>query len=65
MNKSIWTLAVFAILTSMVYANAVFINGPMKFKPIASAAYEQTTANDPLILNDANYQSRKPKLIGQ
>jgi len=65
MNKSIWALAVFAILTSMAYANAVFINGPMKLQPIASAAYEQTTANDPLILNYGNYQSRKPKLIGQ
>lgn len=50
MKKSMLTLPICAALTTIVYADAVYINGPMKFKPIAASAYEQTTA-DPLILN--------------
>lgn len=50
MNKSILTIPVCAALTTLVYADAVFVNGPMKFKPIAASAYEQTTS-DPAILN--------------
>lgn len=50
MKKSMLALPACAILTTLVYADAVFVNGPMKFKPIAASAYEQTTA-DPLILN--------------
>lgn len=50
MKKSMLTLPICAALTTIVYADAVYINGPMKFKPIAASAYEQTT-NDPLILN--------------
>jgi len=34
----------------MAYADAVLVNGPMKFNPIAASAYQQTTT-DPLILN--------------
>ncbi len=50
MKKSILTLPVCAVLTSLVYAGAEKIDGPMKFKPIAASAYEQTTT-DPDILN--------------
>ncbi len=50
MKKSILTLPVCAVLTSLVYAGAEKIDGPMKFKPIAASAYEQTTT-DPHILN--------------
>lgn len=38
-------------ITTLVYAtDASFVNGPMRFMPIAGSAYEQTT-NDPSILN--------------
>ena len=50
MKKSMLALPVCVVLTTLVYADAVFVNGPMKFKPIAASAYEQTTT-DPLILN--------------
>ena len=50
MKKSILALPVCVALTTLVYADAVFVNGPMKFKPIAASAYGQTTT-DPLILN--------------
>ena len=50
MNKSILAVPVCVALTTFVYADAVLVSGPMKFKPIAASAYEQTTT-DPLILN--------------
>lgn len=50
MKKSVLTLPICAVLTTIVYADAVKIDGPMKFKPIAASAYEQTTT-DPSILN--------------
>lgn len=50
MNKCILALPACVFLTSMAYADTVFVNGPMRFKPIAASAYEQTTT-DPLILN--------------
>ncbi|SOD21020.1 alkaline phosphatase PhoX [Nitrosomonas ureae] len=50
MNKSTWALPVCAVLTTWVYAEAVLVDGPMSFKPIAASAYEQTTT-DPRILD--------------
>ena len=50
MKKSILALPACVVLTTLVYADAVFVNGPMKFRPIAASAYEQTTS-DPAILN--------------
>ncbi|MCC7091583.1 MAG: DUF839 domain-containing protein, partial [Nitrosomonas sp.] len=50
MNKSMLTIPVCAALTTWVYAGADFVNGPMKFKPLAASAYQQTTS-DPAILN--------------
>ncbi|MEK6685915.1 MAG: phosphatase, partial [Pseudomonadota bacterium] len=50
MKKSILALSVCAALTTMAYADAILVNGPMKFNPIAASAYQQTTT-DPLILN--------------
>jgi len=50
MKKSMVALPICAVLTTLVYAEGIFVNGPMKFKPIAASAYEQTTT-DPLILN--------------
>ena len=50
MKKSMVALPICAVLTTLVYADGIFVNGPMRFKPIAASAYEQTTT-DPLILN--------------
>lgn len=50
MKKSYLALPMCAALTALVYAETVVVNGPMKFKPIAASAYEQTTT-DPSILN--------------
>ncbi|SFE19237.1 alkaline phosphatase PhoX [Nitrosomonas sp. Nm166] len=50
MKKSILAVPICAALTTIVYADAIVVSGPMKFKPIAASAYEQTTT-DPLILN--------------
>jgi hypothetical protein len=50
MKKSILALSVCTALTTMAYADAILVNGPMKFNPIAASAYQQTTT-DPLILN--------------
>lgn len=50
MKEKILALPLYAVLTTLVYADAIDVNGPMKFKPIAASAYEQTTT-DPLILN--------------
>ncbi len=50
MKEKILALPLCAVLTTLVYADAIDVNGPMKFKPIAASAYEQTTT-DPLILN--------------
>lgn len=50
MSKSVWVLPVCAVLTTLVYADAVIVSGAMKFKPVAASAYVQTTA-DPAILD--------------
>ncbi len=52
MKKKLLMLALrlFAAFTTLVYANAVFVNDPMKFQPLFASAYEQTTTY-PLILN--------------
>lgn len=50
MKKSIFALPACVALTTLVYADAILVNGPMKFKPIAASAYQQTTT-DQLILN--------------
>ncbi len=50
MKKSILALPLCAVVTTLVYADAVLVDGPMKFKPIAASAYQQTTS-DPLVLN--------------
>jgi hypothetical protein len=50
MKKSILSVAICAALSTTAYADAILVNGPMKFNPIAASAYQQTTT-DPLILN--------------
>jgi hypothetical protein len=51
MKKLMLTLPICAALTTTIYADAVYVNGPMKFKPIIASAYNQTTT-DPNILNN-------------
>lgn len=50
MKKTILSMAICAALSTTTYADAILVNGPMKFNPIAASAYQQTTT-DPLILN--------------
>ena len=50
MKKTTLSAAICAALSTIAYADAILVNGPMKFNPIAGSAYEQTTT-DPLILN--------------
>lgn len=50
MKKSILALPICVTLTTLVYADVLFVDGPMKFKPLVASAYQQTTT-DPLILN--------------
>ena len=50
MKKSMLVIPVCAALTTWVYADVDFVTDPMKFKPIAASAYQQTTS-DQAILN--------------